>query len=312
MWLHRFIYLTALVALTLYYVMYPHWISWYLWVFILLLVPFDLLISLPGMLGRRIELASPNTLERGETGHLTVTTLSKNLFPTGPLKLRLYETGEYGKSRHSIRCEGSHGSWFRLEIDTSRSNVIHFSTRRLWVCSLVGLFALPVRAASKVAVVVLPPPVRPPNFEPLSQPVRLIPKPGGGFSEEHELRPYRQGDSVKMMHWKLSAKHDSLIVREALVPLSLNRLISATLWNGPAERDVIISRLRWSSAYLLEQGFAHHVQIGERGTVMPITQGQDMASFLYKTLVGADLPHNTLSPTFFTWVLTIDARRVAG
>ena len=312
MWQHRVIYLFALISLSLYYVMYPHWISWYLWVLILLLLPFDLLVSLPGMLARRIDLASPDTLELGETGQLTVTTLSKNPLLSGLLKVLLHESGEYGDTYHRFRCEAGRGSKFRLEIDTSQSDILHYSVRRLSVCSLVGLIALPVRVDCKAAVVVLPQPVRPPNFEPQSVPVRLFPKPGGGFSEEHDLRPYRLGDPVKMMHWKLSAKHDSLIVREALAPITLNRLISTVLWDGPVERDVIIGRLRWCSAHLLGQGFVHYVRIGERGTVMPIAHTQDLTDFLYKTLVGASLPLNTFSPTYFTWVLRIDAKRVAG
>ena len=43
------------------------------------------------------------------------------------------------------------------------------------------------------------------------------PKPGGGFSEDHDLRPYIEGDPMNLVHWKLSSKHDELIVRESLV-----------------------------------------------------------------------------------------------
>ena len=41
----------------------------------------------------------------------------------------------------------------------------------------------------------------------------MKPKPQG-FSEEHELRPYREGDAINLIHWKLSSKYDEPIVRE--------------------------------------------------------------------------------------------------
>jgi len=312
MWLHRIIYFCALIGSFLYYVMYPHWIAWYLWVLVLLFAPFDLLISLPGMLTRRITLTVPNTLEIGEAGQLHITTLAKNRFLSGSLKIKLYVKSELVTACHRITCSGISGSCHSTDIDTSHCDVIHLTVKRFWACSLMGICALPISADYKAATVILPAPVRPPNYEPMSVPLRLFPKPGGGFSEDHEMRPYRTGDPVKMMHWKLSAKHDSLVVREALAPISLNRLIDVTPWNGPTEREMAISRLRWSSAHLLEKGFAHYVRIGEHGAVIPIAQSQDLTVFLYKTLVGADLPMLTYSPTFFTWVLRIDGKRVAG
>ena len=56
--------------------------------------------------------------------------------------------------------------------------------------------------------------------------VRLQAKKGGGFSEFHENREYRPGDSVRDIHWKLSGKTDKLIVRQAMEPVQ-RRLVLA-------------------------------------------------------------------------------------
>jgi len=177
---------------------------------------------------------------------------------------------------------------------------------------------------------ILPTPVRPPNSIPLPAAPRLLPKPGGGFSEEHDLRPYRLGDPFNTMHWKISAKLDSLIVREPLAPPPHNRLISLTVWSEPNERDLILGRLRWSSAYLLERGFPHYVRLGERGSVVEIAQPEDLIAFLHWSLiekntgegmigetvavmVGARLRSRkqlttAVPSTHFSWILKIDAR----
>jgi hypothetical protein len=55
-------------------------------VLILMLVPLDLIMSLPGMLTRRIILAAPKVLDRGEKGTLVVTVLKTKPFPAKRIK----------------------------------------------------------------------------------------------------------------------------------------------------------------------------------------------------------------------------------
>ena len=313
MWLPRLVYLSVLFISSLYYVMYPHWFAWYLWVLVLLFLPFDFLISLPGMRARQLALTSPRILELGAQGELVITALSLSSLPSGPLTTRVYEIGERGKFCHRILLSGGHGPRYGIDIDTSATDVIHFEVRRSWAHSLMGLTALPVFARYETAVTVLPAPIQPPNYDPLSSSaLRLYPKPGGGFSEEHDLRPYRLGDPIKMMHWKLSAKHDTLIVREALAPLPQTRLINAPMWDTAYERDLVVGRLRWCSASLLEQAQPHFVRIGDQGKVAWIETPEDMDVFLYASLVGTEVPMTTFVPARFSWVLNIDAKRVAG
>lgn len=50
-------------------------------------------------------------------------------------------------------------------------------------------------------------------------------KPGFDSSEPFALRDYREGDSPRAIHWKLTQKHDRLIVREASLPLENSILL---------------------------------------------------------------------------------------
>lgn len=50
-------------------------------------------------------------------------------------------------------------------------------------------------------------------------------KRGTDYSEVLQLRPYEQGDSIKLVHWKASCKFDELIVREASFPIIRSLLI---------------------------------------------------------------------------------------
>ena len=45
-----------------------------------------------------------------------------------------------------------------------------------------------------------------------------MPAPRGrsASGEDYDLRPFREGDSLRTVHWKMSAKRDELVTRELL------------------------------------------------------------------------------------------------
>lgn len=307
---NRFVYLLILVGAMLFYILYPFWFGWYLMVAALLFPLFDLLISLPGMLTRRVCLCAPYVLEQGEQGTLAVTTLSENPIPAGRIKARLHVNRDDLTIIHRFKYEGIRGGRYELAIDTSHSGVIRYELPLLWATSLMGLFSIPVSVQCKTGVLILPTPVKPPNTALLPQVGVLRPKPGGGFSEEHDLRPYRQGDPMNSVHWKLSAKHDTLIIREALIPETHSRLVCCAPWNTPGERDLIIGRLRWISAYLLKHECPHYVRLDDKGLIAEVTRPEDLTAFLHRSLdpMAPSAPDPITLPARFTWSFQVDAR----
>jgi len=156
---------------------------------------------------------------------------------------------------------------------------------------------------------IMPAPVRPAHVTSLPRGIVFYPKPGGGFSEDYDLRPYRDGDQLRNVHWKVSAKADSLMVREPLIPPPHRRLVEASYWGGARERDLILGRLRWISNYLLSWDMPYYVRIGKDGPVAEITEPRDLTSFIRRTLDGSHnvSPPVTSAPSSFEWVFKIDA-----
>jgi len=297
-----------------FYALYPYWFSGYLFAVLLLLMPFDLLLGLPGMLTKRVALAAPNILEQGAEGNLQITTLQqKRQFPAKCIKLRVSVSRDGVLSRQRLICNAKRGSRYDMPIDTKHSGVTTFELKRIRTVSLIGLFALPVRVSRKVSTLILPAPVRPPHVTSLPRGVVFRPKPGGGFSEDYDLRPYRQGDQIRSVHWKISAKFDSLIIREPLVPPPHSRLIETVSWNGASERDLILGRLRWISDYLQKWELPYFLRIGSDGPVAEITQPADLTEYIYRYLEGTvrSLPAPAALPAYFAWVFKVDAAEVA-
>ena len=310
MGLHRIIYVLTLTVSVLFYALYPHWFSWYLTILIILLIPFDFLFSLPGMITKRISLAAPNVLEQGAEGGLSVVTYQNKHFPAGWMKTNvLVDTDDYDLQKR-ITCAPENGSRYEIAIDTSHSGVILYSVKRIRTTSLLGLFSISIAVDLGAKALVLPAPVRPPRIISLPRGVIVYPKPGGGFSEDNDLRPYRWGDPVKIIHWKLSAKHDSLIIREPLYPPSLSRLVHVMRWNGAQERDTILGRLRWISEYLLKWDLSFCVKLGDDGPVAEITSNDDFLHYLYRVLDSSapESRENITMPARFSWVFRVDAK----
>jgi len=309
MWKYRVIYALTLIGSTLFLVLYPLWFSWYLTVSLLLLLPLDLIISMPGMLSRQISLAAPKVLEQGGDAKLMFTMPGKKRLPVKFVKLRLKISGEDFTFRVHFKVGPECGSVREMKIDTSYSGLMVFESKRIWKVSLLGLFCIPAVFKRRFSVLVLPPPVEPPQTEALPSGVLLHPKPGGGFSDDHDLRPFRSGDAIRSVHWKVSAKLDSLVIREPLEPLTHSRLIRAAGWNTARERDLILGRLRWASEYLLEYDLPHYVSLDIGGSYAEITKIADLYDYLRLVLdnMADTVQYHINAPVRFVWVLQIDA-----
>ena len=309
----RITYALTLAAAIVFHALYPYWISWYLFVLILIIIPFDFIISLPGMLSKRISAAAPRIAEQYADGKLVITTSHGKRYPAGYIKVKLRIICDDFTLKRKVLCDPESGSRYEIKIDTSRSGVTVFEIERINNTSLFGLFSIPIAIERKAAVLVLPAAEKPPRIVSLPRGIILRPKPGGGFSEDSELRPYRAGDPVKSIHWKLSAKYDSLVIREPLIPPPHSRLVQIMHWSDPRERDTILGRFRWISDYLLKWELPFCVKSGDDGPVEEITCSEDFIEYLFHTLHNTEQEIKTpvSLPAAFSWVFRVDAKEAA-
>jgi len=300
--IQRYIYAATLVASFIFYLLYSPWFSWYLFVLILLLLPLDLLVSLPGMRSKGLMLSVPTVLEKDEDASVILTTTQTKSYPVGSIIAALQVAGDDFSFLASYKCPTEKDKQKTIKIDTSQSGVITFELTGLSVVSLLGIFSFPVKVGHRQSVLILPPPIKPKNTMTLQHGAHLRPKPGGGFSEEHDMRQYRQGDPVRSIHWKVSAKYDSLVIREPLEPPPHSRLVHIMRWKTPVERDIILGCLRWVSRYMLKKQLPYYLKFADNANVVEITQESDMTDFLL------GIYNNSNIPARFSWVFRIDAR----
>lgn len=254
-------WLALLLAALVFHLYYYGWLSWYLLQLLLLTPVLSLLVSLPAMLGQRVRWnwQSDASCSRGKTAALRLGGRSAWIpAPRCHLKLRVTQLGSGQSVTRSLWLAEAQS----LPLDTAHCGVLRCQLTDGWVYDYLGLFRLPRKLPAARELTVLPLRAEPepkPRLTGLEY-RRWQARPGGGYAEQHELRSYRPGDPLRSVHWKLTAKTDGLIIREAMEPVRQLVLVSFDLTDDPACLDRTLDQLCWLTDWLLEHEISHELR----------------------------------------------------
>lgn len=264
MYVKRLQYGILLLGTVAFFLASGTWLSWILLLAVAGLPWLSLLISIPALLSFRVSPAGAETVQMGEGCDLWL--LGSCNFPMPPFRGRIritdLMTGEHWRYETEDGLDTEHCGGYRAVVEKVR------------VCDYLGLFSFRVKSPGEQTIMIRPNPL---PVEDMMDPRRLetnrwIPKPGGGFSENHEYRPYRPGDSLNQLHWKLSAKVGQLILREPMEPVQTAVLLTFNLRGEPEELDRKFGRLVWIGQFLLDRqrNFEIHALTGSGLLKLPV------------------------------------------
>lgn len=237
-------YLLAWGSCVVFFYAYRLWFSWFLLILMLALPVFSLLCSLPAMLTAKLELEASAPVIVGTRRVLRLRCESR--FPVAAWRCRIRVerplTGESWTLKNGELLPTDHCGELRCTVVKGK------------VYDYLGLFALPVQRPEPVRVTVRPAPAAMGAMPAMKRQAHRAwrPKQGGGFAENHELRLYRPGDSIRQIHWKLSAKTGRMILREPMEPVRGRVLLRLDLRGTPGELDRLLGRLLWLGGNLLD------------------------------------------------------------
>lgn len=225
-----------------------------------------LLLSLPAMLGCRAELrCSSLRVLRGEDASWSLRLSNRFRLPVARAVYRLRVssrmTGEVHWVRAVLRGMGAEEDRHWV-LSTDHCGAVDCRVERLWVCDCLGLFALPARLPRPAALLIAPLPERPERVELPEGAGASVPLPKGKtvFGESYELRPYREGDSLRMIHWKMTAKRDELVTREPPEDPRPLPVLTFDHFGLMDQVDRTLDRLAGLSLALLDQERLHEVR----------------------------------------------------
>ena len=216
------LYLLAVGAAYLLRLSYLGWFGPYLFACVVAVPLFSVLLALPAMLTLRPEVTLPETIAKGSSAALRITFKGASFLPLCRVAVGAEIENRFIGERWHFHgaCHAPSGEEIVIPLPAEMCGKLTWKITALDCTDLLGLIRIHRRMPELRPCTVLPRPVGPKNAPDLDAALdsspSYRPKYGGGFSEEHDLREYRPGDSSNSIHWKLSSKSDKLIVREAL------------------------------------------------------------------------------------------------
>lgn len=267
----RVTFLLLLLITFVFAIAYQEWLAWFLLAALAVLPLFSLVVSLPAMVLARFRLELPSNVTVGQP--LEAHVLCR--CPVPPPIWRYRVQAEHRLSKHRQRYQ-------QLDfIPTDHCGTVHITVKKFKIYDYCGLFHKSVRLRNRhYQVAVRPFPVALPEEPSLDGCLfpAWKPKPGGGFAENHELRLYRPGDNLQQIHWKLSAKTGSLIVRQPMEPVRGRILVRMDLKGSPDTLDRKLGQLLWLGQRLLEKDIHFQIQCltGKGVQLLNVTDEQSL------------------------------------
>lgn len=264
----RLIYGAALLSAFALHLAYGQYVTYYVLLFLLFLPVLSLALSLPAILCSRAELTGGTDVQRNRSCSVQLLVHSRFFLPPELFKLKIEQKNLFldGEGAcFSVLIYGSQKKEETFTPDTGRLGTVSYRIRSARACDYLGLFAIPIPRSGAVALTVLPNAEKPVPMPELVEPSDRVLKPKPlGFSEEHELRPYREGDAINLIHWKLTEKTDTPIVREPQELIRKNVVLCMDLTkNYPAQQSAL-EQLRFLSDLLLENRIPYMLRYGLR------------------------------------------------
>lgn len=249
---NRFFYACGLIGAVVFYIAYREWLSWLILVGVLGLPWLSLLVSLPLLLRFRAGTAGPERCRMGEKASVSLNARCPGAVPpfSGRLRLTRVVTGESWHYKNSG------------PVPTEHCGCILAQPEKVWVSDVLGLFRFRVKVPRPGRILVQPEPVAMGKMPDLQKFLARSwrPKPGGGYSELHEMRLYRPGDSLNQVHWKLTAKTGKLMIREPQEPDRGLVLLTLDIRGTPSELDRKFGRLLWLGNCLLRENITFEIR----------------------------------------------------
>lgn len=270
-------YLAVLAACLVYYQFYNAWFSHFLLLVVLGIPLLSVLLSLPAIYSARFSLQLPGQLPMGTPVATQLECQCRLPVPQYRFSLRI---------THAITGQSSVLKR-NAPIPTNHCGTLYIQVSRLRCCDYLGLFSFP-RRLSRCRITVLPlklPYSKVPHLRRYMA-HSWMPKAGGGFSENHDLRLYRPGDSLRQIHWKLAAKTGKLIYREPIMPIKQTPVLALKLSGDEDMLDRKLGRLLWTSDFFLNNGLSFTVLCltGKGLECVCVDNHEDAASLVKKLL----------------------------
>ena len=159
------------------------------------------------------------------------------------------------QTRRLLLNLGDKKSEYEIPVSKEQCGEIMVRCQEAYVYDLLGLFRVPIKSFGEMTTIIYPQKVQ--MHVEMSKDIYGRPREEGQIqnrkgndpSEMFDIREYVPGDDIRAVHWKLSSKTDTLILREASDPSHYNLAVLIDLGLEQENEPVSSASLNAAIAY---------------------------------------------------------------
>ncbi|MBQ8920569.1 MAG: DUF58 domain-containing protein [Oscillospiraceae bacterium] len=301
---NKLLYAVLLVILLLFLILYRGKLSLEVLIFAVVFPVFPLIALIRIKSSVSVSLRhNKENIRRGESFYWILQVQNDSLFSsanaTADVEYRSSMDGRMRKMKISLPVLPRNVQRIRLNFHTATCGVMELRVTRMDIYDPLRLFHRKKRFRVRDAVTVMPStvPVLPPDWAPQPKPDADASeyskyKPGDDPSEIFDLHAYREGDPVSRIHWKLSSKLDTLMIKEYSLPLSddctllADYRLTGEMPEAAFRTDLMMSALTTAADTLAHRGVRCKMALYHAGTGIGLTDPMKEPGECFQWIAG--------------------------
>lgn len=262
----RLRYLIILLITSLLYVFYVGYLSYFLFIVVLVLPCISLLLLILGMMRFQVQLKfDQEQYEKNEKVQIQIQSRTR-LFPLAQIdaKLSIHNVFSGENFQEDVRFTSEYGySEVVLPLKLRHCGKIECRIEQCKIRDALGIFRFSKKLSLQNAIYCMPEASVKQEFQMENSQDKAEQysevRAGNDLHETFDVHPYRPGDSLHRIHWKLSAKVDEWMVREGSMLLQENAKVIFSLYGDPTQGEAILAHVYGFSQQCLKQGHSFEI-----------------------------------------------------
>lgn len=264
------IYIFVLLASYIFFIFYRMWVAWYLLMLVIILPLISLLVGAIRFIRFKPDVKMSRVTLRNHPVDILVFNASSNKKKEDEDLVNIlsnydcvFEISDKMSGQIIKKTINSRGQRdFVIPADTSHCGKFEYTLKSIRYYDFLGLFFFPRKLNKRFELSVMPISTAPEDMPRLdAYRTKSYKKSKSPYSEIYDIREYREGDSMKNIHWKMTAKKDDLMVREPLDENLQNARLVLVLVNDRDLMDKKLDEFMFISGYFLNNGVSHRVEV---------------------------------------------------
>lgn len=255
------IYLGALISAFIFFIFYKMWVAWFILVILWSLPVISFLLCLFATYSTNFYSEAPTNVHVGTESYIDLTIEGISTYFSF-FKIKSACTDFMGDRTENILVVIHDKGLAKIPVDTTHCGAYSYKITKLYIYDILGFFHMTRKIGKEYQILVNPIPSMPAyipdvygfrakNLRKSKQPV----------SEIYDIRDYQPGDPVKTIHWKISAKKDKLLVKEALEEFGGHSRLLLKFSEDRDKLDLHLGQILFTSNFLLDHDIPHKIRV---------------------------------------------------